>query len=84
MMYDGSVIKTVSFIRLGVDTTSAVSDSRLSFKQLITLDFIHLLTTSIYLVLKVHWFHCIFSVYIFSVKGHKNESCLVFMVRIKS
>ena len=35
MMYDGFAIKTVSFIQLGVATTSAVSDSRLSFMQLI-------------------------------------------------
>ena len=30
------LFKTDSFIRLGVDATSAVSDSRLSFNQLIT------------------------------------------------
>ena len=32
-----------------------------------SLHFIHLLTTSIYWVLKVHWFHCKINVYICSV-----------------
>ena len=36
MMCDGLLLKQSAFIQLDVDMTSAVSDSRLSFKQLIT------------------------------------------------
>ena len=36
MTYNGLLLKQSALFLLGVDTTSAVSDSRLSFKQLIT------------------------------------------------